>query len=77
MIYNLNQETGELTRYYSLTVAYLLWLVFGLLGGHWFYLGHPWRGVLYFCTAGIFGLGWIVDGINMPDYVRLRNDGLS
>lgn len=72
-IYNLDQETGEMTRYYSLPVAYLIWLFLGLLGGHWFYLGRPGLGVLYFLTCGLFGIGWIVDGINMYDYIKHKN----
>lgn len=73
-VQQLNPETGEVKPYYSTGVAFAIWLFFGLLGGHWFYLGHPWRGVIYFCTAGWLGVGWIIDGINLPDYVRLHND---
>lgn len=73
-IQQLNPKTGEVKPYYSLTAAYLIWLLLGLLGGHWFYLGRPGRGVIYFCTAGYLGVGWVIDGINLPDYVRLRNE---
>lgn len=73
MIYDLDPESGVLTKHYSLGKAYLLWLFLGLLGGHWFYLGRPKLGVLYFFTAGLFGFGWVVDGFNMPDYVRHKN----
>lgn len=72
-VQQLNPETGEVTEYYSLLTAYILWFVFGLVGGHWFYFKRPGLGVIYFLTCGLFGIGWIIDGINMYDYVRLRN----
>ena len=33
----------------------------GLAGLHRFYLGHPYLGILYFFTLGLFGFGTIVD----------------
>lgn len=68
-----NTETGEVQDLKSLPVAYFWWFFLGLLGAHWFYLGKPGRGVLYLLTVGIFGLGWLVDMFNMPDYVRHSN----
>lgn len=73
MIYELDKETGVLTKHYSLLTAYFLWAFLGLLGGHWFYLGRPKLGGLYFITAGVFGFGWVVDGFNLPDIVRHKN----
>lgn len=69
-----NPETGALADYRSLPIAYVLWFLFGLVGGHWFYLKRPAMGILYVCTFGVFGIGWLVDMFNMPDYVRLFND---
>lgn len=69
----LNPETGVVTDYYSLWGAYALWFFFGLVGGHWFYLRRPGLGVLYFFTCGFFLVGWLADGINMPDMIRRRN----
>lgn len=46
----------------SLTVAYVLWFFFGLLGTHRFYLRMPKTAVLYMCTMGCFGFGWFADG---------------
>ena len=42
-------------------IAFLLWFFLGLLGGHLFYVGRWKKGLLYLCTGGLLGLGWIVD----------------
>lgn len=47
----------------SFLVAAILWFFLGLLGIHRFYLGHIGMGILYLCTAGLCGIGWIIDGI--------------
>lgn len=44
-------------------VAVILWFFLGLIGIHRFYLGHIGMGILYALTAGLCGIGWIVDGI--------------
>lgn len=44
-----------------------------LLGFHHFYLGNKWIGILYLCTFGIFGIGWIIDAFLMPKHVKLAN----
>ena len=41
--------------------ALVIWLFFGLFGGHYFYAGRPGTGFLYLFTMGIFGLGWFKD----------------
>lgn len=43
--------------------ALLLCLFFGFLGAHKFYEGKPTVAVLYACTAGLFGFGWLKDTI--------------
>lgn len=46
----------------SLGRAYLMWLpLFGLVGAHHFYLNRPGWGILFLCTFGLLGCGWIFD----------------
>lgn len=42
-------------------VAFFLCLFGGWFGLHKFYEGKIGMGILYFFTAGLFGIGWIVD----------------
>lgn len=46
-------------------LAFVICLIFGLLGFHRFYLGKMGSGVIYFFTLGILGLGWIFDIIQI------------
>lgn len=39
-------------------------------GAHYFYLGQNRRGWLYLSTAGLSGLGWLVDPFLLPRQVR-------
>ena len=45
--------------------AYGLWMPFGLLGFHQFYLKRPLWGLLYALTGGLFIVGWLIDGYSM------------
>jgi TM2 domain-containing membrane protein YozV len=36
-------------------------VLFGLLGVHRFYLGLWGSGLVYMCTGGLCGVGWLVD----------------
>ena len=48
-------------------LAAWLWCFFlGLFGAHYFYVGKTGMGFLYLFTAGLFGIGWIVDLIRIP-----------
>lgn len=49
----------------SRTVALLLAIFLGELGAHRFYVGKIGTGILYLCTGGLFGIGWIVDIIKI------------
>lgn len=44
-------------------IAFLLCLFFGLYGGHKFYEGKKGMGILYLCTFGLWGYGWLFDCI--------------
>jgi len=58
----------------SLLLAYLLWFPFGILGAHKLYLRRPWIALLYFFTAGLFVIGWVVDLFTMREQVEICND---
>jgi TM2 domain-containing membrane protein YozV len=58
---------------YSVGVAYLLWLCLGPIGAHRFYLGKVGSGLLYLCTGGLLGIGWLIDGFRIPSLVRDAN----
>ncbi len=45
----------------SRTTAGLLCIFLGYFGAHYFYVRRFGMGFLYFCTAGLFGVGWLVD----------------
>lgn len=42
-------------------VSFFLCLFFGLFGAHKFYEGRILLGILYICTAGLVGIGVIID----------------
>lgn len=60
---------------YSSGVAFALWLacLFGACGIHRFYLGKKWTGLLYLLTFGLFGIGQIVDLVQMRQLVEDAN----
>lgn len=45
----------------SKSVALLLCVFLGGLGAHRFYVGKIGMGIVYLCTLGLFGLGWLID----------------
>ena len=49
----------------SKTTALLLCIFLGGLGAHRFYVGKGGTGILYLFTAGLFGIGWIIDIIRI------------
>lgn len=75
LVSRFNEDTSDqnLAKEKRLDDAYVLWFPFGILGFHHFYLGNKWIGILYLCTFGIFGIGWIIDAFLMPKHVKLAN----
>lgn len=47
----------------SFLITAVLWFFLGIIGIHRFYLGHIGIGFLYLFTAGLCGIGWLIDGI--------------
>ena len=45
----------------SKVIALVLCVCFGRLGFHYFYVCRFGMGMLYLCTGGLFGIGWIYD----------------
>ena len=54
---------------HSLAIGYILW-IFGFMGSHRFYYGRPISGTIWFLTAGLLFIGWIVDLFLMPSLER-------
>jgi TM2 domain-containing membrane protein YozV len=54
---------------HSKVVGYVLW-IFGFIGSHRFYFGKPISGTIWFFTAGLFLIGWIVDLFLIPSMAR-------
>ena len=46
-------------------VALFLCFFFGFIGGHKFYEGKAGVGLLYMCTFGLFGIGVVIDFLNL------------
>ncbi len=45
--------------------AFFLCLFFGYLGAHKFYEGKIMLGIVYACTFGLFGIGWVIDLVRL------------
>ncbi len=57
--------------------AYLLLFPLGFLGLHHAYLNRPCWFILYFCTFGCLGVGWIIDFFRLPSMVREYNEKME
>ncbi|WP_028584449.1 NINE protein [Desulfogranum mediterraneum] len=55
------------------TVAWLLLVFLGLFGIHRMYMGKWISGIIYLCTCGLFGLGYIYDMWTINDQITLIN----
>ena len=45
--------------------ALILCIFLGLVGAHNFYVGRIGRGLLFLCTGGLLGIGWLIDIIKI------------
>lgn len=54
---------------HSKTIGYVLW-IFGFTGAHRFYFGKPISGLIWFCTLGLLGIGWLIDLFLIPGMER-------
>lgn len=57
----------------SVGLTYVLWLLFGLLGAHYFYINKPGVGILYLLTGGLLGVGWVLDLFTLKGQVERAN----
>jgi hypothetical protein len=55
-------------------VAWALWLVTGLFGGHRFYMGRTISGLLMLATGGGGGIWWFIDAFFINRMVRAHNE---
>lgn len=58
---------------YDYSIAWVLLTFLGLFGIHRFYLGKWFTGILYLCSGGLFGLGYLYDFCTLNDQVHLKN----
>jgi restriction system protein len=58
---NYTTITSDLSK----KTAMLLCVFGGFFGIHYFYVGRVGRGLLYMCTIGLGGFGWIADMISI------------
>ena len=56
-VYTINVNTSMKSK----STALLLCIFLGFFGAHQFYVGKTLKGLWYFFTAGLFGIGWIID----------------
>ncbi len=55
-------------------IAWVLLTFLGLLGIHRFYLGKWVTGIIYLCTAGLFGIGYFYDYWTLNDQITIINN---
>ena len=60
------------SKTHSKTIGYILWII-GFTGAHRFYFGKPISGTIWFFTAGLLGVGWLIDLFLIPRMDRLAD----
>jgi TM2 domain-containing membrane protein YozV len=55
------------------TVAWVLLTFLGLFGVHRFYIGKWVTGIIYLCTAGLLGIGYLYDFWTLNDQITVLN----
>jgi len=55
------------------TVAWVLLTFLGLFGVHRFYMGKWVTGIIYLCTAGLLGIGYLYDFWTLNDQITVVN----
>jgi len=66
---SLSQIMNTPAQTHSKLIGYVLW-VFGFTGSHRFYYGKPVSGTIWFFTAGLLLIGWIIDLFLIPSMAR-------
>jgi TM2 domain-containing membrane protein YozV len=61
----------------SKLTAYLLWFFLGFFGVHKFYLKKVGMGILYIFTAGLGGIGWLIDVFIMSSQINKANEAVA
>lgn len=58
-------------------LMFVITLLFGLIGVHKFIMGQKMMGIIYLCTAGLFGIGWFFDLFTIWGAIEKKNDELA
>ena len=58
---NINGVGFKRAKMINKWLAFAFCMLFGYLGIHRFYEGKIGTGILWLCTMGLFGIGWIID----------------
>ena len=72
LVFSVNFPSASKTSSVFLTFSeyFLLWLLFGLFGGHRFILGDHKLGIFYTLTLGGFGALWLWDGFHLTSLLE-------